>query len=615
MPPVLAYYDVNKPVEIECDSSKDGLGAVLVQEGHVVAYASRSLTDTEKRYAQIEKEMLSVVFSTTRFHRYIFGKDKVVVDNDHKPLEQIFKKSLLSAPMRLQNMMLKLQWYDLELRYRKGKEMFVSDALSRAFIPCKVSEINDIDIEDHISMISVSKSKYEEIQNLTQSELKTLYTVIQEGWPDVRSATLFEASPYWDSRDQLAVLDGIIYKGSRIVIPPSLRDEMLQLIHKSHLGMTKCKQRGREVMYWPNMNSDIENIVRNCALCAEYQNQQASEPLRPTPTPDLPYSRVGSDLFEFESKKYLIIVDYYSKYIDVVELSEITSTSVIRAMKSVFACHEIPQILRTDNGPQYSSVEFKGFCKQYGIEHETSSPHFQSSNGEAERAVQTVKRLWKKAPDRHLALLDYRTTQIPGLQLSPSQLLMGRRPRNILPSSNSVLKPKEHSTETVKRHFDAEKQRQKMYHDQRKGAKELQPLSEGANVRISPLPGSKSWKPGIVVEPSDKPRSYIVRSGNRIYRRNRRHLRSSTDRANSGGKQDQDDSFEAPDSTQVPFSANRDVSVSSGDSRLCEDSGTAAGTNSPFQTRSGAGTTASTSPQFQTTRSGRQVVPPKRLDL
>ena len=139
-------------------------------------------------------------------------------------------------------------------------------------------------------------------------------------------------------------------------------------------------------MFWPNMNSDFENMIRDCSACAEYQNQQTVEPLKTTPTPDLPYSMVVSDLFDFENKKYVLIVD-------VVELSQTTSSSVINAMKSVFACHGIPQTLWMDKGPQYSSYEFKTFCKQYGIEHETSSPHFQSSNGEAERAIQTVKRL------------------------------------------------------------------------------------------------------------------------------------------------------------------------------------------------------------------------------
>lgn len=106
--PVLAFYDVNKPVEIQCDASKDGLGAVLIQAGRPVAYSSRSLSDTEKRYAQIEKEMLSIVHAATKFHCYIFGKETTVF-NDHKPLEMIFQKPLASAPMRLQKMLLKLQ--------------------------------------------------------------------------------------------------------------------------------------------------------------------------------------------------------------------------------------------------------------------------------------------------------------------------------------------------------------------------------------------------------------------------------------------------------------------------------------------------------------------------
>ena len=124
---------------------------------------------------------------------------------------------------------------------------------------------------DILNMISVSKSKYEEIQEL---HVITLYTVIKDDWPELREDTPVEVCQYWDSRDQLTILDGIIYKGSRIVIPPSLKAHMLKLIHKSHLGMTKFKPRGREVMYWPNMNLDTANIIRDCPSCAEYHNQQ-----------------------------------------------------------------------------------------------------------------------------------------------------------------------------------------------------------------------------------------------------------------------------------------------------------------------------------------------------
>ena len=132
--PVLKYFDVNKPVEIQCDASQHGLGAVLIQDDQPIVYSSRSLTDVEGRYAQIEKEMLSIVHACKKFHPYFFGKE-VTVYNDHKPLEQILKKPLLAAPMRLQRMLLNLQWYDLIVKYRKGKEMYLPDTLSRAYLP------------------------------------------------------------------------------------------------------------------------------------------------------------------------------------------------------------------------------------------------------------------------------------------------------------------------------------------------------------------------------------------------------------------------------------------------------------------------------------------------
>lgn len=163
---------------------------------------------------------------------------------------------------------------------------------------------------------------------------------------------------------------------------------MLKLIHQSHLGIVKSRQRAREVLYWPGMSAEIENMIRNCCKCAEIQNRLPRQPLIPTETPELPFEEVASDLFEFEGKQYIVHVDYYSKYIEVDELKD---------QRSI---HGIPATIRTDHGPQYSSEVFKEFCKSYGILHKTSSPHMPHSNGEADCAVQTVKRLWSKAPKK-----------------------------------------------------------------------------------------------------------------------------------------------------------------------------------------------------------------------
>ncbi len=163
--PVLKFFDPSKSVEIFCDASSSGLGAVLLQDDHPVAFSSRSLTDTETRYSQIEKEMLSIVHACTKFHNFIFG-NHVTVYNDHKPLEDIFKKALLSTPMRIQRMCLRLQWYDLTVRYRRGKDMELPDTLSRAQLPEKKSEIEGLECISMLSFVSVSEQRYSELQEL-----------------------------------------------------------------------------------------------------------------------------------------------------------------------------------------------------------------------------------------------------------------------------------------------------------------------------------------------------------------------------------------------------------------------------------------------------------------
>ena len=123
-------YNVKKLTTIQCDASMKGLGAFLLQEGHPIMSVSRSLTKAEKNDVALELECLAIVFACQKFHHYIYGKHKLV-ETDHKPLEVITKKSILAAPRRLQRMLLQLQWYDLEIIYRPGKQQWIADILSR----------------------------------------------------------------------------------------------------------------------------------------------------------------------------------------------------------------------------------------------------------------------------------------------------------------------------------------------------------------------------------------------------------------------------------------------------------------------------------------------------
>ena len=201
MPPVLKYFDPHQGLELQCDASEKGLGACLMQGGQPLAYASRSLTATEQQYAQIEKEMLAIVFGTERFEQYVYGR-RVKVETDHKPLESILKKSLLSAPKRLQRMMLRLQKFDLDVTYKKGSELYLADTLSRAFLPERTKQEGSVDdilsvdnyrgdaekeVEsiDMLHYLSVTEDTLNLIKQATEEDnrMKTLKTTIRGGWP------------------------------------------------------------------------------------------------------------------------------------------------------------------------------------------------------------------------------------------------------------------------------------------------------------------------------------------------------------------------------------------------------------------------------------------------
>ena len=298
---------MKKPITITCDSSQTGLGALLLQDNKPVAYASRALTDPETRYAQIEKELLAVVFAFIRFHQYVYGKE-VKVESDHKPLESIAKKPLSAAPPRLQRMLLQLQRYTFTLIYKPDKDMILADALSRAYINAK-PESNDLEddlicdlicaVNLSVNNLSVSYPKLQEIRSATgqDSTMMTLRNTIRSGWPEKTSQIPQELREYWNYRDELSEVDGIILKGERIVIPASLRKNMLEIIHSSHLGMVKCKLRARDILFWPQMEKDIEQVVFKCHICLECQPSNPREPMISEKPATRPWESTSTHLF------------------------------------------------------------------------------------------------------------------------------------------------------------------------------------------------------------------------------------------------------------------------------------------------------------------------------
>ena len=289
-----------------------------------------------------------------------------------------------------------------------------------------------------------------------------------------------EARPYWTFRDELAAADGLLFKAARLIVPKILRPEMLRQIRKSQLGI--AKQRDREILFRPGMSVEIDQMVTNCSVCADYAKKQPSEPLKPSVSPTLPRKKIGTDLFEFRGEHYLLSVCYRSKFLEAAKLESLTSGAVIEELKRQFGVHGIPAEVVSDNGSQFSSLEFQYFAKDYGFKHTTTSPHYPQANGEVERVVQTVKTLWRKNDDKHLALLDYQTTSLPDIELSPAQILMGRRLRNKLPMKESLLQPANNNQCEISRYLEKTKEIQKKYHD-RHATKDLKELQPGTKVR------------------------------------------------------------------------------------------------------------------------------------
>ena len=322
------------------------------------------------------------------------------------------------------------------------------------------------------------------------------------------------------------MIQGVVYAGERVVIPNSMRSEMLQKLHESHLGMEKCRARARSVVYWPALSSDINEMVAKCSTCLKYRRENQREPLTPHEVPLLPWQKLGADIFEYRGNAYLLIVDYFSKYPEVGVLQGKSASAVISHFRTVFARHGLPEILVANNMP-FNSSEMKRFAAEYGFTIKTSSPEHAASNGQSERMIGTVKQLMRKANEDsrvpHLALLAYRNTPVAGMPYSPAELLMSRKLRDNLPTTESLLKPRvaEHAYARLR-----ERQRKaKTYFD--RGTKKLSKLDRGDTVRIK---SGSTWTPSTVTAVHTSPRSYLVTTASgRVYRRNRKWLHKSSE--------------------------------------------------------------------------------------
>lgn len=527
----LIHFDPKLPVVVSGDSSAYGVGAVLchIKDGQElpVAFVSRTLNVAERKYSQIEKEGLAMIFALKRFHHYLWGR-KFTLVTDHKPLLGLFnpqKPIPAMASGRIQRWALMMQAYSFDLMHRSGKCLGAADTLSR--LPLK-DELDIIPIcSEWVQLVDVldkTPVTAKDIKNWTTYDpiLSQVLLYCENGWPSNVDKIY---SSYFCRRTELSTQDGCILWGSRVIVPEKGRKSMLDELHKGHLGSTKMKQLARSYVWWPNLDADLESVTNQCAVCLANRQMPNKAALHPWEWPSKPWHRVHADYAGPVAGSYfLVIVDAHSKWIEILPTKSITSTVTIKLMRKVFCRYGLPVTLVTDNGTNFTSDEFETFMVKNGIHHIKSAPYQPSTNGQAENLVKSFKAFlkannyeWEVGLDKFL--FRYRITPHTTTGVTPSELMFGRKLRSVLDLV--------HPSKVVANQVFKKQEDQKKYYDSRNPRiLDLHPRST-VMVRNYGTTCSDKWLPATVSEKTG-PVSYRCELGDgREIRRhqNQIHLR------------------------------------------------------------------------------------------
>ncbi|CAH8556634.1 unnamed protein product [Dicrocoelium dendriticum] len=536
---LLTHYNPNLEIILTTDASSYGIGAVISHRfpdgsEKAVAHAARALTPSEKNYSQIEKEALAIVFAVQKFHKMIYGRRFTLV-TDHKPLLAIFgsKKGIPAyTASRLQRWATLLLGYEFNMRYSSTDSIGQADALSRLIdtsrrepedaVIASITTDTDIShmIQDAVSTLPLTARM---VQAATSRDtlLQKVLTYTRQGWP--KQCPDKSLAQFFTRRDALSEVDACLFFADRLVIPEVLRQRVLRQLHKGHPGIARMKALARSYVFWPSMDSQIEDIGRSCSKCCSVSKLPVRTTLQSWPRPESPWSRIHVDFVgPVEGTFFLVIVDAYSKWPEVTVMRNTSSNSTILALKRLFSQYGLPQTIVSDNGSQFTSYQFADFCAQNGIQHMRTAPYHPQSNGQAERYVDTLKRALLKSKgegtlDERLEnfLLNYRVTPNPNAPdgKSPAEALMGRRLRTTLDLMTPKRPPIHHTNSLMETHYN--KRHGARHRNFRIGDAVFAAFHQGRQI---------SWIPGQVVGRRGKV-MYDVRVGRQLWVRHANQLR------------------------------------------------------------------------------------------
>ncbi|XP_013172204.1 PREDICTED: uncharacterized protein K02A2.6-like [Papilio xuthus] len=516
--PALAHYSPSLPLVLAVDSSAYGLGAVLAHRmpdgsERIVSCASRTLTDTERRYSQIDKEALAIVYGVSRHHQYLFGR-KFTLRSDHKALTYIFgpKHGIpQTAASRLQRYAVRLAAYDFDIVFVSTDKNGNADGLSRLPQPTSSKSTEEEDAATYLHFVEDSfPLSHKDVAKETAKDvtLRKIYGYIISGWP--QQTEIEGEKPYFHRKEELHVDHGCIVWGYRVVIPGTLRKQIVEEVHAGHVGMVRMKQIARSYVWWPRLDAELEERARTCAACRDQRDAPPCATPVPYAWPSEPWTRLHADFLQHGGRYYLLVIDAHSKWIEVFHMCGGTSAATVEnKFRELFARFGIPRQMVTDGGPPFTSCEFEEFLKKNGVDHIVTAPYHPSSNGAAENAVKTVKKVIKKAQvegenvDRALSkfLMQYRNSTHCTTQREPAVAMLGRRLRTRL----DLLRPAAATGEAV-----ARAQCTQLRH----AGGRPRSLGVGDVVLVRNYGKGDKWMEGIVTERTGKV-TYAVNTGDK----------------------------------------------------------------------------------------------------
>ena len=592
-PDVLALFDLTKPTRLLTDASRlNGLGYVMQQlhgdTWKLVQAGSRFITDTESAYSMVELELLAAVWAMKKLRHFLLGiQFELVVD--HQPLLSILNDKtldMIDSP-RIQRLKEKTAPFIFQTKWVKGSGHHAADALSRCptanpteedIVAGKVDEHN---LQRYLrACMVVVESRTDKVANAVGMESNEtadpmLNRIANETTNDDELQEVMKAikqgrkpaHPYSQLGEEASIVNGIIVFRGRIVIPKTMREEILSRLHSSHLGIVRTKQRARQTVYWPQITANIEDAVRRCERCQADRPSQTHEPIveEGISGDARPFEEWHADLFEEGRKHYLVVVDRASGYPMITGWnSSPTSTKVIKALRMWFADFGIPSRFRCDGGPQFKSKEMSDFLDKWGVERRISSPYHHESNGRAEAGCKALKALVRHSggdieSDEFLrGLLEWRN--VPKAHgRSPAEIVFGAQQRSWVPCiPNKLDRPMNDDDKSWKTQRDELRSKQRVQFDLH--SRELKPLSHGQLVRIQD-PTTKKWIETGRITGVFPRRRYAIRLGNGVIRhRNRKFIRARVEGEDDdeGGMDDDSDDDNAVNVDQGPRRSKRE---------------------------------------------------------